>query len=60
MATYGDQLTRRNLDLARGLKDGVAGSVGGLKIQVPVLCAPWHIKQDLLEVRDKTTLQYVL
>ena len=48
--TYGDQMTRKNLDLARGLRIDNDTVTEGLKVQSPMICAPWHIKQDMLEV----------
>jgi hypothetical protein len=47
--SYGSQMTRRNLDLARGLRANSATSVSRLRVQSPFLCAHWHTKQDMLE-----------
>ena len=43
-------MTRKNLDLARGLSIDNDSVTEGLKVQSPMICAPWHIKQDMLEV----------
>ena len=43
-------MTRKNLDLARGLRIDNDSVTEGLKVQCPMIYAPWHIKQDMLEV----------
>ena len=48
--TYRDQMTRKNLDLARGLRIDNDSLTERLKVQCPMICAPWHIKQDMLKV----------
>ena len=47
LPTYRDQMTRKNIELARGLRIDDDSVTQGLKVQYPMICAPWHTKQDI-------------
>lgn len=48
--SYGDKLTRRNCDLAQGMRQEVEDRVGGIWVQSPYEFASWQTEQDLHEV----------
>jgi hypothetical protein len=53
---YGDQKTRKNLDLAKGMRVEFEDAVAGHRVQTSLLCEPWHNKHDIGEVNVRCTM----